>query len=328
VASTRLLLAERYLGELAQHAAGNGFTELQPAGRLVSVVIPSFNHERYVGEAIRSVAIQRDRDIEIILLDDCSSDRTFDAGVAALEHQHLPYLAIRTRHHGAGFNFNTGVQVSYGGWIAALASDDRFVSGAIDLLAGLAEETGADAVFGSVDEINEDGTWKLSRAHSLETFAGLDPSARWTHVLERRSSVMLQGMLLSRAALSKVGMLATDVHADDYDFMLKLLKHELKCQFTAAVVAQHRQTRAALSLEQIDRYHDAARQVARRHARSVNELRRAVGVLQFEAGAGKVANGYIASGVVALLASFSLTPLRTSHLMVQRLTRRLGRSGT
>jgi GT2 family glycosyltransferase len=162
----------------------------------------------------------------------------------------------------------------------------------------------------------------MSRSASVEAFENLNVHQRWTHVLERRSSILLQGMLMSRRAVSRMGLLATDVYADDYDFMLRVLGHNLKCRFTGEAVAEHRHTRSFLSLEQINRYHHAARIVARRHARSLNELRRAIGVLRFESGAGKVANGHRASGLVDLTTALCLSPLTTARMAVKRLAHR------
>ena len=44
----------------------------------VSVIVPMYNAERYVGLAIESILAQEFRDFELILIDDCSTDRTLE----------------------------------------------------------------------------------------------------------------------------------------------------------------------------------------------------------------------------------------------------------
>ena len=50
------------------------------SGPLVSVLMPIFQQERYVAEALRSVMAQTYQPLEIIISDDCSADRTLEIG--------------------------------------------------------------------------------------------------------------------------------------------------------------------------------------------------------------------------------------------------------
>lgn len=92
----------------------------------VSVVVPSYNHARFVGEALRSLACQTRSPDEIVVVDDGSTD----ASVAAIRDA-LPGLPGRTRlvqraNRGAAATLNEAIALSSGDWIAVLNSDDRF----------------------------------------------------------------------------------------------------------------------------------------------------------------------------------------------------------
>ncbi len=89
----------------------------------MSVIIPSYNHEQYVGEAIESVLRSTVQDIEIIVVDDGSVDDS----VHVIEKFNDKRIAlIRQSNRGAHAAINRGVALSSAPWIAILNSDDRF----------------------------------------------------------------------------------------------------------------------------------------------------------------------------------------------------------
>jgi cellulose synthase/poly-beta-1,6-N-acetylglucosamine synthase-like glycosyltransferase len=87
---------------------GDGFDELTPSEDLVSVIVPSYTHEEFVGSAVRSVTGQPYRNIEVILIDDESPDRTFERALGVLRSSALPYCAIRRRNAGMNTNLHAG----------------------------------------------------------------------------------------------------------------------------------------------------------------------------------------------------------------------------
>lgn len=107
------------------------------AAATVSVVIPTYNSVRYLHESIESVRRQEVRDVEIIVVDDASSDGTvetvesdpFFAGVRLLRH---------TRNLGPGESRRTGVRAATGAYISFLDADDllepRFLLAALDVM--------------------------------------------------------------------------------------------------------------------------------------------------------------------------------------------------
>ena len=79
-------------GPGSPHARGNGtsvVTVLPVGTPTVSTVIPCYNYARYVGRAIESVLAQQGVDLEIIVIDDCSTDDSAAviAGIAAADRR-------------------------------------------------------------------------------------------------------------------------------------------------------------------------------------------------------------------------------------------------
>jgi glycosyltransferase involved in cell wall biosynthesis len=119
------------------------------AGELVSVVIPTYNCARYLPEALASVLRQPHRPIEVIVVDDGSTDdtATLVAGFAA------PVRSIRIPHSGIAAARNTGVDAARGEFLALLDADDVWSDDKLTLqLAALRSDAGLDIVFGHVVE--------------------------------------------------------------------------------------------------------------------------------------------------------------------------------
>ncbi|MBI5248897.1 MAG: glycosyltransferase family 2 protein, partial [Desulfomonile tiedjei] len=90
---------------------------------LVSVVIPSYNHELYVRAAIESVLDSSVKNFEILVVDDGSTDQS----VKIVNEMKDPRLKLFTQKNmGAHEAINRGVSLAAAPWIAILNSDDRF----------------------------------------------------------------------------------------------------------------------------------------------------------------------------------------------------------
>jgi teichuronic acid biosynthesis glycosyltransferase TuaG len=94
-------------------------------GDLVSVVIPCYNAAPHVGATLASVLAQSHRNIEIIVVDDCSTDATVGivAEVAARDAR-IHLIRLPVNHGTPAHPRNVGVQAAAGAWIAFLDADD------------------------------------------------------------------------------------------------------------------------------------------------------------------------------------------------------------
>src|SRR6266540_3310167 len=100
----------------------------------VSVVVPAFNHARYIGEALRSVFAQEVDGLEIIVVDDGSTDDTAAIAEWLLAQQSHPYRLLRQHNRGAHAALNAGISVARGEYISVLNSDDRYVAERLPIL--------------------------------------------------------------------------------------------------------------------------------------------------------------------------------------------------
>jgi len=90
---------------------------------LISVIIPTYNRADRIGVAVESVLAQTDRDWELIIVDDGSTDDT-ETVVQSFDDDRIKY--IRQENHGVSAARNQGIKRARGGLIAFLDSDDRW----------------------------------------------------------------------------------------------------------------------------------------------------------------------------------------------------------
>lgn len=90
---------------------------------LVSVIMPSYNTAKYIGESIESVINQTYPNWELIIVDDCSTDDTDSVVVNYLSDERIRYLK-NEKNSGAAISRNYALREAKGKWIAFLDSDD------------------------------------------------------------------------------------------------------------------------------------------------------------------------------------------------------------
>ncbi|MGB4270042.1 MAG: glycosyltransferase family A protein, partial [Spirochaetota bacterium] len=88
-----------------------------------SVVIPTFNRAHLITRAVESVLMQKFTDYECLVIDDGSTDNTFQ--VLSPYTKQIQY--IYTQHAGVSKARNRGIQQAQGEWIAFLDSDDMWL---------------------------------------------------------------------------------------------------------------------------------------------------------------------------------------------------------
>lgn len=105
---------------------------------LVSIVMPAYNAEKYIGEAIESVLQQTYTNIELIIVEDCSTDGTLDV-IKHYEDNRI-ILERNLMNRGIAFSTNRGIELSKGKYIALLDDDDMATIDRIELQVSYLEE--------------------------------------------------------------------------------------------------------------------------------------------------------------------------------------------
>ena len=90
----------------------------------VSIITPTYNSERFIAETILSVQAQTYQDWEMIIVDDCSTDKTAEIVASFQEKDSRIKYFYNSTNKGSAFSRNLALQKAKGKWIAFLDSDD------------------------------------------------------------------------------------------------------------------------------------------------------------------------------------------------------------
>src|SRR5262245_52731262 len=113
---------------------------------IVSIIIPAYNRQKSLKSAIKSALQQSIRDIEVIVVDDGSTDKT--AVVAEQSADSDPRVRV-LRHNstrGAQAARNTGAKTARGRWLSFLDSDDTLLKKSLELRLEVAAAENTDVV--------------------------------------------------------------------------------------------------------------------------------------------------------------------------------------
>ncbi|WP_375510878.1 glycosyltransferase family 2 protein [uncultured Nostoc sp.] len=110
----------------------------------VSVIIPAYNTEAYLAKAIESVLEQTLTDIEVIIVDDASSDKTVEVAKSFTDPRLK--IIVNQQNLGAAAARNRALRAAQGEWIAVLDSDDWYAPERLSKLVSLANERNADMI--------------------------------------------------------------------------------------------------------------------------------------------------------------------------------------
>ena len=131
----------------------------------ISVVVAFFNNEDDLGDCLDSIAAQTHPDLEVIMVDDGSSDHS--AEIARAKAAADPrFTLLQPGHGGPGGARNRGVERARGEYLAFVDGDDVLPANAYELLLHALERSGSDFVSGAVDRVGPKGI-SPSALHSL-----------------------------------------------------------------------------------------------------------------------------------------------------------------
>lgn len=129
---------------------------------MISIVITAYNVEKYIAQAIESVTAQTHKDIECIVVDDCSTDNTFEEIKRAAGNDARVHITRNDINIGAGASRRKGIEASKGDYIMLLDGDDWIEPDFIEALHKRAMESGAEIVSGGIKVVHDDGTWEAT----------------------------------------------------------------------------------------------------------------------------------------------------------------------
>jgi glycosyltransferase involved in cell wall biosynthesis len=230
---------------------------------LVSVVIPAYNVEEYVGDAIRSAFSQTYRHLEVICVDDGSTDGTLDAIQSHEAVSQCPFSVISTANRGPSAARAEGTRAARGEWIQYLDSDDMLDPEKIESQMRDIRAAGeaADVHITSYRQIELDGR---------ETFVRVDERVDPLIALYFSRAGITTSMLWRREAIERVGGWDEQMpSSEEMDLLFRILASGGKARFLNQAVSLRRMRPGSVTTGNSERMW---RHVARLRARVFEHL--------------------------------------------------------
>lgn len=122
---------------------------------LVSIITPTYNSEKFITETIQSVQNQTYSNWEMLIVDDCSSDKTVDIIQHFMEEDHRIHLIRLNKNSGASKARNEAIKLVKGDYMTFLDADDIWFPDFIANSIATINSTGIPFVFSSYRRSNE-----------------------------------------------------------------------------------------------------------------------------------------------------------------------------
>ncbi len=213
----------------------------------MSVVIPCFQYAAYVTQAVESALSQRGVEVEVIVVDDCSTDGSPDVVAAIAAQDERVRLVRHTENLGAVRTFNDGLVHARGDYLVRLDADDALTPGSLARATAVAEAfPTVGLVYGHPLHFTGDRMPAARhRARRWIVWSG----ARW---LEERcrtgvNVITSPEVLLRRSVVDKVGGQRDLPHTHDMEMWLRVSAISDVAYVQGADQAWHREHAGSLS---------------------------------------------------------------------------------
>lgn len=197
--------------------------------KLVSVLIPSYNHEKYVGDCLESVLAQTYSNIEVIICDDKSKDNTYE--VIERYRQRLEEKLCRVciikneKNMGIVKNCNKLMSLAKGDYYKFLASDDMIRPSGIEKLVYFMESHKAhNLVYSYGDRISENTTFKDVVNNTIDNPIKYScvSGKSITSQLMAENFILAPSVLIPKETVERWGVFSEEFIFEDWEYWLRV----------------------------------------------------------------------------------------------------------
>ncbi len=210
----------------------------------ISAIIPVYNGKKYLSEAILSVIQQTLSPMELILVDDGSTDGSIESirDVTA----DFPIRIIRQENAGQSAARNHGVREAVGDFIALLDQDDIWYPEHLEKLAKAFDAEHLGWVYSNLDEVDKEG--KMLRAGLLNHCGVVHPHKSIEEMIARNMYILPSTTLMRKKAFLEVGMFDEGLSGyEDDDLFLRMFMHGWRQKYLPESLSFWRKHQASCS---------------------------------------------------------------------------------
>lgn len=192
----------------------------------ISVILPVYNGEKCLLNAIQSVLSQTYKNLELIVIDDGSSDKSVNIIRKCMKMDSRIRLFINDENKGVSFSRNIGLEESTGDFIAFIDADDEWYFNKLEVQMNFIKQNGANWVFSNYKFINGNKSYLVKREKGKYSYED---------IISNGNPIGMLTCLIKKDIIGSVKFV--DEHHEDYIFWLDIAKNNHCAYNTGDVLA-------------------------------------------------------------------------------------------
>jgi|AntRauMinimDraft_4_1070384.scaffolds.fasta_scaffold00138_7 alpha-1,3-rhamnosyltransferase len=189
---------------------------------LVTVIIPSYNHEKFIVESVTSVFNQTYSNIELIVIDDGSTDDS--RKILTKLNERYDFKLVLKKNEGLPKTLNKAISISKGDYIVLCSSDDYLSKEMVEKQVEYLEKTKENVCYTLMRIVDDDG--KEIKSQSNNYNKSLNNRPKFEDILNFRVVLPITYMMRKSFFYEVIGCYDQNISAEDYDISLKITLRE------------------------------------------------------------------------------------------------------
>lgn len=218
--------------------------------KIISVIIPCYNSEKYIEKTLKSIINQTFKEIEIIIVDDGSKDNSISVSRGILCHKSIPFKIINQKNSGVSKSRNIGIENCEGKYVYMIDSDDFIEPTFFEKMYKKLEEENLDIIFSGHDRLDESGN--ISFLYD-KRYSYIDGVLEGKQVLEnviKNNMLLWTGSIIYKKELLDINNIRYTencTNGEDQEFWMKALMNAKRVSTVNEILAHYLQRKKSIT---------------------------------------------------------------------------------
>ena len=197
----------------------------------ISIIIPTYNREKLILNTLKSCLNQTYNNIEILIIDDCSTDNTKSI-INIIRDDRIKYVSLK-KNNGASYARNVGIHLSKGKYIAFQDSDDVFHKDKLKKQINNLRKYNSDLDFCKISVIiNDDKKYYIPKKKTEKSILN---GNLYDELLTNGNFISTQSILVKKSYIKKYLFDTKLPRLQDYDLILRMIPN-IKVSYTNEIL--------------------------------------------------------------------------------------------